>query len=188
MASCLIQCKLLSCATRPTVVGPSLSSTFLWTQCSLFSPLLTKPSSCIGVLAILWLHKTFSRLRAPFCSCWNNLPYFLLSLYSQVALSRRTFLAIYVILFPDLLFFLKHLSVSSRVIYFNLFILLIIYIPQNLLDRIFLSNTVPWMSTWVLYYRKHSLFVEKWITHNWFHQNEMKLLTYSRQDAEQFFL
>lgn len=89
---------------------------------------------------------------------------------------------------PWFIIFLKHLSVSSRAIYFNLFILLIIYIPQNLYWTGFFCP--------VLYLEcLHECFItesihcllKKWITHNWFHQNEMKLLTYSRQDAEQFF-
>lgn len=153
--------------------GPMLSPTLLWTHCSpFFSPLLTKPSSHIGVLAILWLHKTFSRLRAFAVAeiifltfCWvftHKLPF------------QKDFPGHLCNPLPWFIIFLKHLSVSSRAIYFNLFILLIIYIPQNLYWTGFFCP--------ILYLEcLHECFItvnihcllKKWITHNWFHQNEI---------------
>ena len=169
------------------VLPPLLLSSELSFCCFFFFPLLTKPSSHIGVLAVLWLHKTFSHLRAFAVAgiifltfCW---------VFTHKLSFQKDFLAIYVILFPDLLFFL-----STYQYLVEPYILIYLYCSLSTFPRIYTGQdflvqyyTFSVYMSALLIVSIHCL-LKKWITHNWLHQNEMKLLTYSRQHAEEFIL
>lgn len=141
------------------VLPPLLLSSEL-SFCCFFFPLLTKPSSHIGVLAVLWLHKTFSHLRAFAVAgiifltfCW---------VFTHKLSFQKDFPGHLCNPLPWFIIFLKHLSISSRAIYFNLFILLIIYIPQNLYWTGFFGPILYLQCLHECFtYSKHSLFVEE---------------------------